>query len=207
MLKIINKYKLGIIGFSIVLSGCSTTDYLKFKAECAKLPDNYINNSLTPEYEKENSFYAIEYKQDACAYSPHCTLLQKKEEWDFVEIYLKSDSELFPPVSGYYKIYRDFTFNNCIKNYSGFNKNSFNNKNGNFCMAANKIEFPKSKLIYKHTENNSSLSKNISFITIEAFLDKKKYISIKNARFSSPSVSEKCNKSNGFYNAFLNKFN
>lgn len=203
----INKYKIVVIVFLILSSGCTTTDYLKFKTECETLPDNYLNESLNSEYEKEKSFYAVEYRQDVCAYSTRCTLLEKGEKWDFIEIYLKSNGTLFPYNSGYYRIYRNFSFKNCINNYRGFVENKFTNKNGSFCISANKIKSPVSRLVYKHTESKSKESRYISFINIEVFLGEKKYLSINDLRFSPPNTSNTCKKTNTSKNNILSDFN
>lgn len=209
MLKIINKYKLGIIGFSIVLSGCSTTDYLKFKAECAKLPDNYINNSLTPEYEKEKSFYAIENDFSVCIDSTRCRILEKKERWDFVEIFLTNNRNAFPQKSGYYKIYRDYKFENCVSQYHSLNNsNSFKNSKGNFCIAAQEIEKPESKIIFKHKIIDNPESSNIIKIKTEVTYKNIKYLYVEKLMFFTPSgSSETCVNKNAPYLIIFNQFN
>lgn len=208
MLKIINKYKLGIIGFSIVLSGCSTTDYLKFKAECAKLPDNYINNSLTPEYEKEKSFSVIEKNSSACAFSQRCTILETNDRWDFVEIYLVHREGLFPETDGFYKMYRDYKFSNCLSNYRGPYGNSYENKKGSFCIAGLKILKPISsiKLSYKYNivrNKNSS----VNFITNEVFYKKNLYIKENHLIFNSPMSNSRCEKEKNTSNLITEYFN
>lgn len=207
ILKKTNNYKYGIIVFSILLSGCTTTENFKFKTECTKNPNNYLNESLTTEYEKEKKFYAIEDKPDACAYSQRCTILEKEIKWESVQIFLIHKEGLFPNKSGFYEMYRDYSLSKCLSNYRGSYTNEYINKKGKFCIAANEITKPNSKIIFKYKTFKKNDSRYITKIDTEIIYNNNKYLSVVELLFSTPSSSDYCASEDKSYYIILNQFN
>lgn len=137
----------------LFISGCSVSGMNDIEISCQEYntKPNFYNLSLKKEYDQEKSFYLNETPNNGCKDSYNCKLLARNDRWDFIEIYIKEDKNLFSKKDSYYKIYRDYTLKNCMtkEQYSDFSENLFKNKNGAFCLSAEEIEKPKSKIEFQ----------------------------------------------------------
>lgn len=206
MLKIINKYKLGIIGFSILLSGCSTSEIIEYNSVCNELPDNFIDKKLEKEYNQEKNLYIKDDEVISCSFSYRCEVLKRDSRWDTLEIYLKSAGDFFPYHNGYYQLYRDYKFEKCISKFTPYGENRFLNDKGEFCIAYNEIKKPTAKIKFQY-ETKKLTNNKLTSIEYKVYVSNKLFLSVHDVLYSTPSSSQHCVKKDEPFKFILNNFN
>lgn len=181
-----NNYKLLLVFFSILITGCNITPRMEFKKECNKRPENYFDKSLFSSYEKEKSVHILYDERLPCSSSYLCSLIERGDRWESIQMISEKSIT--------YVFYRDYEFKNCIANYSVWKENRFLGKNGDFCVASKFEKEIKPKLTYsaKITPLYDKNYTKISKIENKIYLNKKLFLSYYMITYSSPSASDQC---------------
>lgn len=203
----INKYKLGIIGFSILLSGCSISEHSEFKQSCSNSKQNYMNNSLVNEYYKEKNVYIKDNQNLPCGYSDKCRLLENRNRWDSIEVFLGKDNYIFPPESGLYKVYRDYSLTKCIVKYHNGEENIYSNEKGKFCIAAFKLEKPTANIFFDYTQTEKKINQSkIFFSDTSIYVNSQLFIKKYGLDFASPTYHDTCGVKDSAYMTIMQDF-
>ena len=184
------KLKIIVLAISLMsISACSSKNYREYKNLCSNMPESYINENLENVYRNLNSVYIIE---DGKFIDYSMGLITRRERWDFIEVKMKNNVSGFNGETGLYRVYRDYSFGNCTKQYmpySGF-ENKFQNSKGMFCITLRKITEPTSIIKTKFSSN--LLNSNVRYSNIIISINNKIFINKEYGSFFYQNTMEGC---------------
>lgn len=150
---------------AILLSGCSGSG--SSDNNCWFNSTEYQDYSLKTEYDAQKSAYLEQTSKHSLETSKAKSLLKNNKRWDSLEVYLIPEKGSFPFSAGFYKISKDYTQKNCLKNYMGASQHEVFNLGGeSFCLSAVKIKEPTAivKLMITDVVNDKEIPNNTNFL-------------------------------------------
>lgn len=205
MLNSLFKYKWLFLPIS--LTGCmSSSYYVDYKSECYNLPFNFDSEYFKENYDLEKTVYVLENYLTSSPKSYKYILLGKNDRWENVQINLNNNDGVLK--EGFYSLYRDYKFENCITENKILKHNAFKNQKGNFCIAAQPIDKITAhvKFINRSTGVNKMPLSTISHYNTKVYYKEQLFLETDRIKYKDTERNEMCRHEDNVYKQILKDF-